>query len=235
MKKVLVSDSVAAECIDILKKAPGIEVDVQTKLKPEELKAIIKNYDGLVVRSATKVTAEIIAAADKLAVIGRAGAGVDTIDANAASKRGIVVMNTPGGNSVTTGEHAIAMMLALARKIPQATASVKAGKWEKSKFTGHEVCNKTLGIVGIGRVGSIVATRAQGLRMNVLAYDPFISPEAAEQLGVKIASLDEIYRNADFITIHTPMTKETRGIINAEAFAKMKKGVFIIKIGRAHV
>ena len=232
MKKVLVSDSVAAECLEILKKAPGIEVDVQTKLKPEELKAIIKNYDGLVVRSATKVTAEIIAAADKLAVIGRAGAGVDTIDANAASKRGIVVMNTPGGNSVTTGEHAIAMMLAVARKIPQATASVKAGKWEKSKFTGHEVCNKVLGIVGIGRVGSIVATRAQGLRMSVLAYDPFISPEAAEQLGVKIASLDEIYRNADFITIHTPMTKETKGLINAEAFAKMKKGVFIVNCAR---
>ncbi len=235
MKKILISDNLSAEGIEIFKQTPGIEVDVRTKMTPDELKAVIKEYDGLVIRSATKVTQEIIDRAEKLAVIGRAGIGLDNVDIPAASKRGIVVMNTPGGNAVTTGEHTIAMMLSLVRKIPQATASMKAGKWEKSKFTGHEFLNKTLGIVGIGRVGSIVADRAQGLKMKVIAYDPFISPEAAEQMGITLASLDEIFRQADIITVHTPMTKETRGVINAAAFAKMKKGVYIINCARGGI
>ena len=207
MKRVLVSDSMAAEVVEILNNAPDIQVDVKTDLKPEELKAIIKDYDALIVRSSTKVTADIITAATRLAAIGRAGAGVDNIDIPAASKRGIVVMNTPGGNTITTAEHAIAMMLSLARRIPQATASMKAGKWEKSKFMGNEYCSKTLGIIGIGRVGTIVADRAHGLKMNVIAHDPFISPEVATQLGVTLVSLDELYEQADFITIHSPLSR----------------------------
>ncbi|MDI9570535.1 MAG: phosphoglycerate dehydrogenase [Pseudomonadota bacterium] len=235
MKKVLISDTLSKEGIEILKNTPGIEVDVMTNLTPDELKGVIKDYDGLVIRSATKVTKEIIAAADNLKVVGRAGIGLDNVDAAAASKRGIVVMNTPGGNTITTGEHAIAMMLSLARKIPQATASMKGGKWEKNKFMGTEVFNKTLGVVGIGRVGAIVAGRAQGLKMRVVAYDPFISSEAAANLGITLVSLDELLKESDFITVHTPMTKETRGMINAAAFAKMKKGVFIINCARGGI
>jgi D-3-phosphoglycerate dehydrogenase len=217
MKKVLISDNLSAEGIEIFKNTPGIEVDVRTKMTPEELKAVIADYDALVIRSATKVTQEVIDLADRLKVVGRAGIGLDNVDIPAASKRGIVVMNTPGGNAVTTGEHAIAMMLSMARKIPQATASMKAGKWEKTKFTGHELLNKTLGVIGTGRVGSIVADRAVGLKMKVLAYDPFLLPEAAEKMGITLASLEDIFRSADFITVHTPLTKETRGLINAAA------------------
>jgi len=235
MKRVLVSDSMAAEVVEILNNAPGIKVEVKTNLKPEELKAIIKDYDALIVRSSTKVTAEIIEAATKLSAIGRAGAGVDNIDIPAASKRGIVVMNTPGGNTVTTGEHAIAMMLALARRIPQATASMKAGKWEKSKFMGNEYCNKTLGIVGLGRVGAVVADRAKGLKMNVIAHDPFISPDVAAQMGVTLVSLDEIYEQSDFITVHSPLSKETKNLIDAQAFAKMKPGIFLIHCARGGI
>src|SRR5574340_19568 len=183
MKKVLVSDKMAPEAIEIFKNTPGIEVDVKTGLTPDQLKEIIGNYDGLAIRSATKVTKDVLEHAGKLSVVARAGVGVDNVDIDAASKRGIVVMNTPDGNTITTGEHTIAMMLSLARQIPQATASMKAGHWEKNKFMGHEFCNKTLGIVGTGRVGSTVASRAQGLKMNVMAYDPFISPEAVEKLG----------------------------------------------------
>jgi D-3-phosphoglycerate dehydrogenase len=235
MKRVLVSDSMAAEVVEILNNAPGIKVEVKTNLKPEELKVIIKDYDALIVRSSTKVTAEIIEAAAKLSAIGRAGAGVDNIDIPAASKRGIVVMNTPGGNTVTTGEHAIAMMLALARRIPQATASMKAGKWEKSKFMGNEYCNKTLGIVGLGRVGAVVADRAKGLKMNVIAHDPFISPDVAAQMGVTLVSLDEIYEQSDFITVHSPLSKETKNLIDAKAFAKMKTGIFLIHCARGGI
>jgi D-3-phosphoglycerate dehydrogenase len=235
MKRVLVSDSMASEVVEILNSAPGIKVDVKMGMKPEELKAVIKDYDALIVRSSTKATAEIIEAATKLAAIGRAGAGVDNIDIPAASKRGIVVMNTPGGNTVTTGEHAIAMMLALARRIPQATASMKAGKWEKSKFMGNEYCNKTLGIIGLGRVGSIVADRAQGLKMNVIAHDPFIAPEVAEKMGIPLVTLDEIYASADFITVHPALSKETKNLIDAKALAKMKKGVFIINCARGGI
>ena len=235
MKKVLISDNLSAEGVEIFKKTPGIQVDVKTKMTPEELKAVIRDYDALVIRSSTKVTQEVIDRADRLKVIGRAGIGLDNVDIPAASKRGIVVMNTPGGNAVTTGEHAISMMLSLDRKIPQATASMKAGKWEKNKFTGHELLNKTLGIIGIGRVGSIVADRAQGLKMKVIAYDPFISPEAAKKTGITLASLDEIFRTADFITVHTPLTKETRGLINAAAFAKMKNTACVINCARGGI
>jgi D-3-phosphoglycerate dehydrogenase / 2-oxoglutarate reductase len=235
MKKILISDNLSQEGIEIFKKTPGIEVDVRTALSPEELKAIIPDYDALVIRSATKATAEVIERAERLAVIGRAGIGLDNVDIPAASKRGIVVMNTPGGNAVTTGEHAIAMMLSLVRMIPQATASMKAGKWEKNKFTGHEFMNKTLGIIGTGRVGSIVADRAQGLKMKVLAFDPFIAPEAAEKMGITLATIEEVFAQADIITVHTPLTKETRGIINAGAFAKMKQGVFIINCARGGI
>ena len=235
MKRVLVTDNIAAEGVEIFKKTPGIEVDVMLNLTPDKLKEVIKDYDGLTIRSATKVTRKIIDHAEKLSVIGRAGTGLDNVDVAAATKRGIVVMNTPGGNTVTAGEHAVAMMLSLARKIPQATASMKEGKWEKGKFMGTEFCNKTLGIIGIGRVGSIVADRAQGLKMNVIAYDPFISPEAAEKTGVALVTMDELLRKSDFISVHTPLTKETRGFINADTFARMKKGVFIINCARGGI
>ena len=190
--KVLVSDKLSPKGVEIFEKAEGIEVEVKTKLSQEELKAIIGEYDGLVIRSATKVKPEIIEAADKLKVIGRAGSGLDNVDIPAASKKGIVVMNTPGGNTITTAEHAISMMLALSRKIPQATASMKSKKWEKSKFMGSEIYNKTLGIMGIGSIGSVVADRARGLKMNVLAHDPFLSPERAEKLGVELVNLDDL-------------------------------------------
>ncbi|MBN1380981.1 MAG: phosphoglycerate dehydrogenase [Deltaproteobacteria bacterium] len=235
MKKVLVSDTLSADGIEIFKNTPGIQVDVKTNLSPDELKAIIKDYDALAVRSSTKVTQEVIDLAEKLSVIGRAGMGFDNIDVAAASKKGIVVMNTPGGNTITTGEHAIAMMIALTRKIPQATASMKAGKWEKNKFMGTEFYNKTLGIIGIGRVGSIVADRARGLKMNVIAYDPFIAPEAAAKMGITLVSLDELYQSADFISIHTPLTKETKGLVNKDAFAKMKKGAYMINCARGGI
>ncbi len=224
----------APEVAAILGNTPGIKVDVKTGMKPDELKAVIKDYDALIVRSSTKVTAEIIEAAAKLSAIGRAGAGVDNIDIPAASKRGIVVMNTPGGNTVTTAEHAIAMMLALARRIPQATASMKAGRWEKSRFMGNEYCNKTLGVIGLGRVGAVVADRAIGLKMNVIAHDPFISPEVAQQMGVNMVNLDELFTNSDFISVHCPLSKETRNLINESALAKMKKGVFLIHCPRRH-
>jgi len=235
MKKVLISDSMSGEAVEIFKKAEGLQVDVITNLTPDELKAVIKEYDGLAVRSSTKVTKEILEAATNLKVIGRAGAGLDNVDIAEASKRGVVVMNTPGGNTITTAEHALAMMMAMARKIPQATASMKAGKWEKSKFMGNELCNKTLGIIGIGRVGGVVADRAQGLKMTVLAYDPFITPEAAAESGINLVPLDELLAKSDFISLHSPMTKETKNMINTEAFAKMKKGVFIINCARGGI
>ncbi|HOO41401.1 MAG TPA: NAD(P)-dependent oxidoreductase, partial [Syntrophales bacterium] len=225
MKKVLISDSMSSEAVEIFKKAEGIQVDVITNLTPDELKAVIKEYDGLAVRSSTKVTKEILEAATNLKVIGRAGAGLDNVDIAEASKRGIVVMNTPGGNTVTTAEHALAMMMAMARKIPQATASMKAGKWEKSKFMGNELSNKTLGIIGIGRVGGVVADRAQGLKMNVLAYDPFISPEAAAESGINLVPLDELLAKSDFISLHSPMTKETKNMINKDTIARIRQAV----------
>ncbi len=233
--KVLVSDSLAKEGVEILKKAPGIEVDVKTGLKPDELKAIIGQYDGLAVRSATNVTADVIAIAEKMKVIGRAGIGVDNIDVPAASAKGIVVMNTPGGNTTTTAEHTVAMMMSLARWIPQATSTTKGGKWEKKKFMGSELFNKTLGVVGLGNIGSIVADRALGLKMHVLAFDPFVTQEKAQAMGIELATLDQIWERADFITVHTPLTDKTRGLLNKDTFAKMKKGVRIINCARGGI
>ena len=233
--KVLVSDALSANGVDIFKKAQGIEVDVKTKLSPEELKAIIGTYDGLVVRSATKVTAEIIEAGRNLKVIGRAGSGLDNIDVPAASKKGIVVMNTPGGNTITTAEHAISMMLALSRQIPQATASTKGRKWEKSKFMGSEIYNKTLGVIGLGLIGSVVADRARGLKMNVIAYDPFLSPGRAEELGVTLVSMDELLKRSDYITIHVPKSNDTVNLLNRESFAKMREGVYVINCARGGI
>ncbi|MGE0679763.1 MAG: phosphoglycerate dehydrogenase [Candidatus Binatia bacterium] len=233
--KVLISDSLSEQGLERLRECSELEVEVCPGIKGDELLRIIPAYEGLIIRSGTKVTKEVIAAATNLRVIGRAGIGVDNVDVDAATKRGIVVMNTPGGNNVTTAEHAVSMMLALARNIPQANASLKSGHWKREKFTGSEICNKVLGVIGLGNIGAIVAERALGLKMQVLAYDPFISPEAAAKLRVELASLDDIYARADFITIHTPLTKETRGLINAAAFAKMKKGVRIINCARGGI
>lgn len=232
--KVLVSDNISPKGVAILKKA-GLEVDVKTGMKPEELKACIGAYHGLVIRSATKVTAEIIEAAVNLKVIGRAGSGLDNVDKNAASKKGIVVMNTPGGNTITTAEHSIAMLFSVARLIPQATSSMKAGKWEKKKFMGVELFNKTLGIVGLGNIGGQVAKKAQGLEMNVIAYDPFLSEDQAKATGIKKVSLDELFSEADFITIHSPLTAETKGLISAKNIEKMKDGVRIINCARGGI
>ncbi|MGC9325684.1 MAG: phosphoglycerate dehydrogenase [Desulfomonilia bacterium] len=232
--KVLVSDKLSEKGVEILRNG-GLDVDVNTGLKPDELKAVIGNYDALVVRSATKATSEIIAAGKKLKVIGRAGAGVDNIDISAATKQGVVVMNTPGGNTVTTGEHAIAMLMALTRNIPQATASMKSGKWEKKSLEGREVFNKTLGIIGMGRVGSIVASRAQGLKMNVIVFDPFITKEVAERQGIELVSLEDLYARSDYISVHTPLSPETRGLVGKDAFEQMKKGVMIINCARGGI
>ena len=231
MPKVLISDKMSPQAADILR-GRGIDVDVKTGLKPEELKAVIGGYDGLAVRSATKVTADVLANANGLKVIGRAGIGVDNVDIAAATSRGIVVMNTPFGNSITTAEHALAMMMALARQIPQANASTHAGKWEKSKFMGVELAGKTLGIVGCGNIGGVVADRARGLKMKVIAHDPYLSPEHADDLGVEKVDLDQLYARADVISLHAPATESTRGMINRAALAKMKPGVRIVNCAR---
>ncbi len=233
--RVLVTDKLAPQGIAILQATPGIQVDEKPPLKPEELARVIGPYHALIVRSGTTVSAEVIASAENLKVIGRAGIGVDNIDVRAATKRGIVVMNTPGGNNVTTAEHAISLMLSLARQIPQATASMKAGKWEKNRFLGVEVCNKTLGIIGVGNIGSLVAQRAQGLGMRVIGYDPFLSSEAAAKLGVELCSLEELCARSDFISVHAPLTPETRGLIDEKAFARMKRGVRIINCARGGI
>ncbi len=231
MPKVLISDELSERAIDIFR-ARGLEVDFKPGLKPEEQMAIIADYEGLAIRSATKVTAAMLAAATKLKVIGRAGIGVDNVDIPAATARGIVVMNTPFGNTITTAEHAIAMLFAVARQIPAADASTQAGKWEKSRFMGVELTAKTLGLIGCGNIGSIVADRAHGLRMRVLAFDPFLSEDRARDLGVEKATLDEVLARADFITLHTPMTDQTRGMLDAKALAKCKPGVRIVNCAR---
>ena len=233
MPKVLISDALSAAAVQIFKDR-GIEVDFQPALgkDKEKLAAAVGNYDGLAIRSATKVTAKILEQAKSLRVIGRAGIGVDNVDIPAATARGIIVMNTPFGNSITTAEHAISLMLALARQIPEADASTRAGKWEKNKFMGVEIFGKTLGVVGCGNIGSIVADRALGLKMKVVAYDPFLSQERAEDLGVEKVDLGELFKRADFITLHTPLTDKTRNIIDAAAIKKMKKGVRIINCAR---
>ncbi len=231
MAKVLISDkmsSLAAQCFE----HRGIEVDVLTGMAPEALSERIGGYDGLAIRSSTHVTADILAAAENLKVIGRAGIGVDNVDVSAATQRGVVVMNTPFGNAITTAEHALAMMFALARQIPQANQSTHAGKWEKSRFMGVELMNKVLGVVGCGNIGSIVAERAQGLKMRVMAFDPYLTEERAAVMGVEKVELNDLLGHADFITLHTPMTEATRGLINAEALARTKPGVRVINCAR---
>ncbi|GAB4388852.1 MAG: phosphoglycerate dehydrogenase [Thermodesulfovibrionales bacterium] len=232
--KVLVSDNLSPRGIEILKKA-GLHVDVKTGMSPDELRSVIGQYDGIVIRSATRMTADIIAAAGSLKVIGRAGSGLDNVDKAAASKKGIVVMNTPGGNTITTAEHTIALMFALARLVPQATASMKQGKWEKKKFMGVELFNKTLGIVGIGNIGGQVARKAQGLEMNVIAYDPFLSEKKAAEMGIGKVELEELFRRSDFITVHTPLTADTKNLIRAETIGLMKPTARIINCARGGI
>ncbi|HJZ84643.1 MAG TPA: phosphoglycerate dehydrogenase [Polyangia bacterium] len=232
--RILIADPLSPRAEEILREA-GLAVDVKVGLKPAELKAILPAYDGLAVRSATKVTAELLEAATRLKLIGRAGIGVDNIDVPAASRRGVVVMNTPSGNAVTTAEHALALMMALARRIPQATASLKAGRWEKKKFQGSELCDKTLGLIGLGNIGRIVADRARGLRLKVIAYDPFISEEAAAKLGAELVPFDRLLARADIVSVHTPLTPDTRGLIGAQALKKCKPGVLIINAARGGI
>src|SRR5262245_54463531 len=231
--KVLISDALSPAAVQIFKDR-GVEVDFQPNLgkDKDKLAEIIGNYDGLAIRSATKVTPKILASAKQLRVIGRAGIGVDNVDIPAATGKGIIVMNTPFGNSITTAEHAITLMLALGRRIPQADASTQAGKWEKNRFMGVEITGKTLGVIGCGNIGSIVANRGVGLHMKVIAYDPYLSPERAADLGVEKVELDELLRRADFITLHTPLTEKTKNIIDAAALARTKKGVRIVNCAR---
>ncbi|MEQ9662289.1 MAG: phosphoglycerate dehydrogenase [Parasphingopyxis sp.] len=231
MPKVLISDKMDPKAAEIFR-SRGIEVDEKTGLDKDELAEIIGEYDGLAIRSSTKVTPKILERADKLKVVGRAGIGVDNIDIPAASAKGVVVMNTPFGNSITTAEHAVAMMFALARQLPEADASTQAGKWEKSKFMGVELTHKVLGLIGAGNIGSIVADRARGLKMKVIAYDPFLTEERAVELGIEKVDLDDLLARAEFITLHTPLTDQTRGILSEDAFAKMKDGVRIINCAR---
>ena len=229
--KVLILDNLDQAGIDIFTRE-GIQTDVKGKLTPDELAIIIDHYDGIALRGATKVTAKTFNKISRLKVIGRAGSGTDNIDTKYATKNGVVVMNTPGGNTITTAEHAIALMFALARQIPQASTSMKEGKWEKNNFIGTELTDKTLGIIGIGNIGKIVAERALGLKMIVIGYDPFVSKENMLKLGIEPVNLEEIYARSDFISYHTPLTSETKGMINAQAINKMKKGVFLINCAR---
>ncbi|MDD5282212.1 MAG: phosphoglycerate dehydrogenase [Candidatus Omnitrophica bacterium] len=235
MIKVLVSDALSEEGIKVFRESKELVVDVKTDLKPDTLKEIIKDYDALVVRSATKVTSDIIQAAKKLKVVGRAGVGLDNVDLEAATQKGIIVMNTPAGNTISTAEHTFSMILALSRNIPQANASTKKGEWKRSKFMGVELYGKTLGIVGFGRIGSEVAKRALSFGMKILAYDPFLSAEVAESIGVEIAELKKVLQEADYITVHTPLTDETRHMISDKEFALMKKGVRIINCARGGI
>ena len=232
--KVLISDSVAPECAEILERA-GIRSNTKPGLSPEALKDLIGAYDGLVVRSATKVTAEIIEAAKRLKVIGRAGAGVDNIDVPAATRRGMLVMNTPGGNTISTAEHTFSMLLALSRNIPQAVASLKRGIWDRKTYTGVEVHGKVLGIIGVGKVGREVALRARAFGMKVLGYDPFLSSDAAAKIGVELVSLDELWPQVDYISVHAPLTDETRHLLSDAEWARCRQGVRIIHCARGGI
>lgn len=234
MPKVLVLDNLSPEGVEIFQ-AEGIDVDVMPPQKPDELAAIIGGYDGLVVRSATKVTAEAIARANNLKVIGRAGAGTDNIDKDAATNRGIVVMNTPGGNTISTCEHTFALLFALCRQIPQAHASMEAGRWDRKAYTGTELYGKTLGIIGVGRIGGEVAKRAQAFEMKILAYDPILSPLKADALGVELVSVEELIQRADFITVHAPKSEKTNNMIAAEQFKKMKPNCRIVNCARGGI
>jgi len=231
--KILVSDPISDQGVEILKKE--FNVDILTGLKPEELINKIGNYEALIVRSETQVTKDVIAAGKKLKIIGRAGVGVDNIDVNTATERGIIVVNAPEGNTISAAEHTIAMMMAMSRNIPQANASLKGKKWDRKKFMGVEVMGKTLGVIGLGRIGAEVAKRAQGMEMNILAYDPFISPDRAKELGIELTTVADIVKRADYITVHTPLTKETKDLINTKEFAVMKKGTRIINCARGGI
>ena len=233
--KVLVADDLSPQGIEILEKAEGIEVEVRKGLSPEELREALKGCDALIVRSSTKVTAEVLQEVEGLKVIGRAGVGVDNIDVEAATRKGIIVMNTPGGNAMAAAEHTLALMFAIARKIPQAAASMREKKWEKKRFIGMELYGKTLGVIGLGNIGSIVANRAKGLGMKVLAYDPYISPEVAAQRGIELVGLEELLERSDIVTVHVPKTKETEGMIDREAISRMKDGVMIINCARGGI
>jgi len=235
IKKVLVSDPLSNKGLEILDKAEDLRVDIKPGLAPEELKQIISEYDAIIIRSETKLKGDIIESARRLKVIGRAGIGLDNVDLPAATKKGIVVMNTPLENAIAAAEHTIAMILSISRKIPQATASMKGGKWEKKKFMGVELYNKTLGLVGIGVIGTIVADRARGLKMKVIGYDPYLSKEVAEKKGVDLVSFDELLSRSDFITVHTPLTDETRNLIDQSAIQKMKDGVILINCARGGI
>jgi D-3-phosphoglycerate dehydrogenase len=231
MPKVLIADKLSPAAVAIFKMR-GVEADVKTGLAKEELLKIVDQYDGIAIRSATKITKDVIQAAKRLKVVGRAGIGVDNVDIPAATAGGVIVMNTPFGNSITTAEHAIALMMALARELPAANASTHSGKWEKNRFMGVELYGKTLGLIGCGNIGGIVADRAKGLKMHVIGYDPYLSAERAAELGVEKVELDDLLARADFISLHTPKTPETKNIISAEAIAKMKKGVRIVNCAR---
>jgi D-3-phosphoglycerate dehydrogenase len=233
--KVLVSDKLSDSGLQMLRSSPGVQVDYKPGLSEDDLASAIVEYEALVIRSGSKVTAKVIDRAEKLRVIGRAGIGVDNVDVPAASRRGIVVMNTPTGNSVTTAEHALSLLMSLARKIPQATASLKAGKWEKSKFEGREVTGKTLGIIGMGNIGRIVADRAKGLHLQVIAFDPVLTHEKAASLGVELVSVEQLFVRSDLITVHAPLTPETKNLLNRDAFARMKKGVLIVNAARGGI
>jgi D-3-phosphoglycerate dehydrogenase len=235
MPRVLVSDSLAPQGLEILERARGIEVDYAPGLSPVDLLERIREADGLVIRSGTKVTREVIEAAAKLRVIGRAGIGVDNVDLPAATERGVVVVNTPSGNNVTTAEHAIALLVALARHVPQATASMRAGKWEKTAFTGMELEGRTLGVIGLGNIGRVVATKAQGLGMRVIAFDPHLPGDVAQKLDVDLVDLDTLFARSDAITVHVPKTKETAGLLGAAALARCRKGVLIVNAARGGI
>ena len=233
--RILVTDTLSQRGVDLLHQSPGVEAEVRNKLSPEELKALLQDMDALIVRSATQVSGDVLLSSPRLKVVGRAGVGVDNVDIEAATARGVVVMNTPGGNTISAAEHTVSMLLSLAKHIPQATASMKGGKWEKSKFLSVELSNKVLGIIGLGRIGTEVAKRVKGFNLRVLAYDPFISAEAAQSLGVELVDLPELYRQSDFLTIHTPLTPETKNLICAATLAQMKDGVRIINCARGGI
>ena len=230
--RILACDGLESAGIEILSSTAGVIVDEKASISPDELNAIIGEYDGLIVRSKTRVTADLISRAERLRVVGRAGTGVDNIDVGAATRRGIVVMNAAAGNTVTTAEHTFAMLMALARQIPQAAASTREGRWEKNRFLGVELMGKTLGVIGMGRIGSVVADRARSFGMTVLAYDPYFTKEAAREKGIEMVALDLLLSRADFITVHTPLTDATRGLINAANLQKTKRGVRIINCAR---
>jgi D-3-phosphoglycerate dehydrogenase len=233
--KVLVSDGLAPEGIAILEGTPGMEVILRPGASPSELLELVTDIDGLVIRSGTKVTADVIEAAPDLKVIGRAGIGVDNIDVAAATSRGIVVVNTPEGNNITTAEHAVALIVSLARHVPQATASMKAGRWDKKKYQGLELFNRTLGVIGLGNIGRIVADRGRGLGMRVIAADPHIAPEVAQKMDIELVSLDALIERADIMTVHVPRTKDTTGLLGREAFARAKQGVLVVNAARGGI